>query len=100
MCRGEAERDEAAEGDAAHDCPIDPTVIEGGAHLFHITGQAPSFVELQIGGRLIAERKRNDTEGGGQRIDRGSNVLPATLETWDHHQRSTGASFDNPHLVI
>ena len=100
MHRGKTKRDEAAERDAAHNRPFDSAVIKRSPHLLDIKMESTARIEREIGGRFIAERKRHDAEGRGQRIERWPYVLPATLDAWNQHQRGPCTLFDNPHLVI
>ena len=55
MRGGETKRDQAAERDAAHDRPIDPALIERGAHLLHIAVEAAARVEREA--RRTARRR-------------------------------------------
>ena len=97
MRRGETPGDQATERDTAHNRPIDPALIERGAHLIDVGAEATARIEREPGGRFIAQRKRDDAESGRQRVDRGSMLLPATLSAWNQHQRRASALFDDVH---
>src|SRR5438552_8953401 len=95
MARRAAQRHDASKGDAAENGGGEMPLVEGSNDLVDVVVEASLLDESTAGGRLVAQRERDDTAESGQRVDSPAHVLPSALQPRDENQRKAAAPLDS-----